>query len=317
VYTQGKPHRRLAQARLPPVSDVVVVGAGLAGAGRRPVARFCTHSNANLATLIAVDREAHKVVFKLRVSVVATTFHLRVGRAVSGPALNRPLLDPGCHGLVALPWFQAYRAGRLVMAANERAAAYGRARVGQRAPRSVRRAYAFLAGTVTAATWWTWISSDGNAVVSALPVKGPRRRIGTLLPTVMAVTLPGTMITVWPHIAPLAGIIFWIAGGAAIVFQYWRNGPAPLLLLSIRRELLGQLSGASVLEVTSLAANRAGTGGTFRLALESVADRFSITIVAASCNQRTRVFRSSGFQIVKTVSRRGKEYAVLVRHPRS
>lgn len=202
------------------------------------------------------------------------------------------------------------------MAANERAAAYGRARVGQRAPRFVRRAYAFLAATVTAATWWTWISDDGNAVMSALPVKGPRRRVSTLLPTMIGVTLPGIMIIMWPHMNPLAAATFWIVGGTAIVFQYWRNGPSPLLLLSIRRELLRQLRGVAVIEVTGFAADRAGAGVAFRLALQSIADRSSITVVASSCNQRTRLFQSSGFQIVKAVSRRtGKEYAVLVRYP--
>jgi hypothetical protein len=140
--------------------------------------------------------------------------------------------------------------------------------------------------------------------------------VGTLLPTLIGVPLPGIMITLWPHIDPLVGDIFWVAGGTGIVFQYWRNGPCPLLLLSIRRELLGQLRGIAVIEVTGFAAKRAGAGVIFRLALESIADRSSMAVVAASRNQRTRLFRLSGFQIVKTVSRRpGKEYALLVRYP--
>jgi hypothetical protein len=228
----------------------------------------------------------------------------------------RPRLTGGHGGLSPLPWSHARLAGRLAAAANERAAARGRARVGQRAPQSLRRAYAYLAATLTAATWWTWISNDGNAVLSALPVRGPRRRLGTLLPTMVAVAVADLMTASTPFVFPVGRLILWSFSGAAVIFQFWRNGPVPLLLRPAYRTLVGELSGSSAIEVTGLAARRAGAGPGFRLALEAVADGSAITIVAAARGQRARLFALSGFRVVKMVSGRGgRECVLLVRYP--
>jgi hypothetical protein len=217
---------------------------------------------------------------------------------------------------------RAFLAGCIAMKANDRAAQSGHARVCQHSPRVVRQSYAFIAASVTASTWWTWMLDDGTAVISGLPVSGLRRRLSIGFPSAFAGAILMSTCHLVARRRPSAlskrlEVLSALMTLSALVFQMWRDGPSPLALHRHRAKLRHTLRSDVAIELTAFASARRGAGYLMRDLLIEVADESETTVVVCTRTDAIRKMAiESGFEVICCVTdRRNRRLSLLLRRP--